>query len=121
MHLERSEDPIEEAQAFLPFRVDPSTAHAALKAWLGTRGFFSPSDLKSAATLTTAAPSTKARIGLGMRTFRSTPPAIAGTMPGRLITDSRHVIDAQVARAAGYEMVVMGVHAAAPDPVPPHA
>jgi hypothetical protein len=51
MHLERSEDPMEEASGYLPFRVDPGTAQAALRAWLGTRGFFRPPDLASAARL----------------------------------------------------------------------
>ncbi|HEY8427534.1 MAG TPA: zinc ribbon domain-containing protein [Sandaracinaceae bacterium] len=51
MHLERSEDPIEEAQGYLPFRVDPATAQSALRRWLSTRGFFRPSDLASAATI----------------------------------------------------------------------
>ena len=35
--------------------------------------------------------------------------ALAATMPGRLIADSRHVIDAKAAAAAGYRVVVMGV------------
>jgi hypothetical protein len=56
MHLERSEDPIEEAEAYLPFRVDPNAAQAALKQWLGTRGFFSPTDLQSAATIASLRP-----------------------------------------------------------------
>ncbi|MBZ0116914.1 MAG: zinc ribbon domain-containing protein [Sandaracinaceae bacterium] len=49
--LERSEDPIEQAELFLPFRVDPATAQAALQHWLSTRGFFRPSDLSSQSTL----------------------------------------------------------------------
>lgn len=51
MHLERSEDPIEEAQGYLPFRVDPATAQQALRQWLSTRGFFRPNDLASASTI----------------------------------------------------------------------
>jgi len=38
--------------------------------------------------------------------------AIALTMPGRLIADGRHVIDVEVAAAAGYTLVVMGVEVA---------
>jgi hypothetical protein len=51
MHLERSEDPIEEAEGYLPFRVDPAAAQHALKQWLSSRGFFRPSDLASASTV----------------------------------------------------------------------
>lgn len=51
MHLERPEDPLEEAQAYLPFRVDPASAQDALRAWLSKRGFFRPSDLASASTV----------------------------------------------------------------------
>ena len=40
--------------------------------------------------------------------------AIAATMPGRLIADGRHVIDAQAAQAAGYGLLVMGVEVPAP-------
>jgi hypothetical protein len=47
MHLEEPEDPIEQAEAYLPFRVAPAEAQAALGAWLGSLGFFRPSDLQS--------------------------------------------------------------------------
>jgi hypothetical protein len=56
MHLERSEDPIEEAQAYLPFRVDPATAQQALRTWLGSRGFFRPSDLATASQVAALRP-----------------------------------------------------------------
>ncbi len=56
MHLERPEDPIEEAQGYLPFRVDPATAQEALRRWLSTRGFFRPSDLASASTVAALRP-----------------------------------------------------------------
>jgi len=55
-HLEESEDPIEEADAYLPFRVDPPTARAALKRWLGSLGWFRPSDLASEATVAELTP-----------------------------------------------------------------
>ena len=50
-HLEESEDPIEEADAYLPFRVDPATARAALRTWLGSLGWFRPGDLATEATI----------------------------------------------------------------------
>lgn len=50
-HVERSHDPIEAAERFVPFRVAQPAAHQSLKAWLGTLGFFRPSDLASASTL----------------------------------------------------------------------
>lgn len=50
-HLERSEDPIEAADWFLPFRVDPAIAQQALERWMGGLGFFRPSDLATRSTL----------------------------------------------------------------------
>ncbi|MEM9191185.1 MAG: hypothetical protein AAGF12_18530 [Myxococcota bacterium] len=55
-HVELSEDPIEEAELFLPFVVDRATAQSALRQWLGSLGWFHPSDLKSAATLASLTP-----------------------------------------------------------------
>ncbi|MEB2311311.1 MAG: zinc ribbon domain-containing protein [Sorangiineae bacterium] len=54
--LEQSLDPIEQAESFVPFRVDPATAQGALRAWLGTRGFFRPSDLVSHSTVQSLVP-----------------------------------------------------------------
>lgn len=54
--LERSVDPIEKAELYLPFRVDPATARSALRAWLGSRGFFRPSDLAAHSTLQSLVP-----------------------------------------------------------------
>ncbi len=51
MRLEQPVDPIEEASAYLPFAVQPAAATQALQYWLGTLGFFRPSDLQSTATL----------------------------------------------------------------------
>ncbi|MDC0716670.1 zinc ribbon domain-containing protein [Nannocystis bainbridge] len=51
MHVERPEDPVEEASAYLPFTVDPAAAAEGLRRWLGTLGFFRPSDLQAAATI----------------------------------------------------------------------
>jgi hypothetical protein len=56
MQLERSLDPLEEAEAYLPFRVDPQAAQKLLRSWLSTRGFFRPSDLASSATLASLRP-----------------------------------------------------------------
>lgn len=50
-HLERSEDPIERAELYLPFAVDPNTAQQALQRWLSGLGWFRPSDLATGATL----------------------------------------------------------------------
>lgn len=47
MEVEIPQDPIEQARAFVPFTVDPTRARATLRAWLGKRGFFRPSDLQS--------------------------------------------------------------------------
>lgn len=55
-HLEESEDPIDGADAYLPFRVDPETARAALKRWLGSLGWFRPRDLASEATVAELTP-----------------------------------------------------------------
>lgn len=55
-HLEESEDPIDAADAYLPFRVDPATAREALKTWLGSLGWFRPGDLASEATVADLTP-----------------------------------------------------------------
>jgi hypothetical protein len=51
MELETLEDPIEQAEVFVRFRVTPEQARAALDAWLGSRGFFRPSDLRARAKI----------------------------------------------------------------------
>jgi hypothetical protein len=51
MKVEEPVDPIEQAQILVPFAVDKEQATAALKTWLGSRGFFRPGDLASASTL----------------------------------------------------------------------
>ncbi len=56
MHLEQPVDPIEEASAYLPFGVQPAAATQAVQYWLGTLGFFRPSDLQRSATLHTLQP-----------------------------------------------------------------
>lgn len=56
MRVEMQEDPVEQAEHFLPFTVDPKAAQEALRAFLGRKGFFKPSDLASAAALESLKP-----------------------------------------------------------------
>lgn len=51
MELETPDDPVDQAEAFVRFRVTPEQARAALEAWLGSRGFFRPSDLRARARI----------------------------------------------------------------------
>ncbi len=55
-HVETIEDPMEKAEAYLPFTVSTSAARSALRRWLGTLGFFRPGDLKSGATVESLKP-----------------------------------------------------------------
>lgn len=56
MRVESVEDPLEQAEAALPFTVAPEAARAALKGWLKTRGFFRPGDLAAESTVATLQP-----------------------------------------------------------------
>ncbi|MBN1207119.1 MAG: zinc ribbon domain-containing protein [Myxococcaceae bacterium] len=56
MHTETQEDPIDQAEHFVPFEVSPEQAHEALAAFLGKGGFFRPSDLASRAALDSLKP-----------------------------------------------------------------
>ncbi len=49
--VEIPEDPVEQAQAFLPFRVSREQASASLRAFLSRRSVFRPADLSARATL----------------------------------------------------------------------
>jgi hypothetical protein len=49
--LEQQEDPLEQAEAFLVFRVDPEQAKAALKQWMSGLGWFRPKDLRDTAVV----------------------------------------------------------------------
>lgn len=51
MHLETPEDPIEEAEGYLPFKVDRDEARQAVRKWLSGLGFFRPSDLAKTASV----------------------------------------------------------------------
>ena len=51
MEVQTPDDPVEQAEAFLPFTVDPEQARAALRAWLGRLGFFRPPDLQTRAAV----------------------------------------------------------------------
>ncbi len=55
-HLEEPHDPIEAAELYLPFRTSPEEAVAAVRGWLGTLGFFRPSDLARRATVDNVKP-----------------------------------------------------------------
>ncbi|ATB29607.1 hypothetical protein [Melittangium boletus] len=45
MHVETTADPLEQAEAIVPFTVDPSAAREALAGFLSQKRFFRPSDL----------------------------------------------------------------------------
>lgn len=49
--VERPTDPVERPRWFLPFRTTPDQAQSSLRSWLGSRGFFRPSDLAATASL----------------------------------------------------------------------
>lgn len=51
VEVERCEDPMEQTEGYLPFTVTPAEARAALKHWLGSLGWFRPSDLRSSSRL----------------------------------------------------------------------
>ncbi len=51
VQVETIEDPIEQTEGFLPFTLTQQQAHVALKRWLGTLGWFRPSDLTTSARL----------------------------------------------------------------------
>lgn len=55
-HVESIEDPVEQAELALGFRVTPEKARDALSKWLGTRGFFCPSDLKQESSVANLEP-----------------------------------------------------------------
>jgi hypothetical protein len=56
MAIEQPVDPVEAAQLRLPFTVDRDAAAAALRGWLGTRGWFAPRALSSEAVLESLTP-----------------------------------------------------------------
>jgi hypothetical protein len=51
LELETPRDPVERAEWVLPFGVSPDAAAQAFRAWLGTLGFFRPSDLAKTASV----------------------------------------------------------------------
>ncbi len=51
MELETPEDPVEQAERFVPFCVSEAEAREALQAWLGGLGFFRPRDLQARAAV----------------------------------------------------------------------
>jgi hypothetical protein len=56
MAIEQPVDPVEAAELRLPFAVDRAAAAAALRGWLGTRGWFAPRALSSEAVLESLTP-----------------------------------------------------------------
>ena len=56
MKVEIPIDPIEVAQLRIPFKVDREEASAALRGWLGKRGWFAPKTLKDEAVLESLQP-----------------------------------------------------------------
>lgn len=56
MHIEAIEDPMEQTELFLPFEVGPDQAKTTVRDWLGSLGFFRPSDLKSEARIESVKP-----------------------------------------------------------------
>jgi len=56
MHVEMTADPVEQAQAWLPFTVTPEAARAALRSFLGRGGFFRPPGLEEKASLESLSP-----------------------------------------------------------------
>lgn len=51
VQLETIDDPMEQTEGYLPFTVSSDAAQVALKNWLGSLGWFRPSDLRSASRL----------------------------------------------------------------------
>lgn len=51
VEVETLEDPMEQSEGYLPFTVDRDEARKSMRHWLGTLGWFRPSDLKAAARL----------------------------------------------------------------------
>jgi hypothetical protein len=56
MEVEQPVDPIERAEAMLPFTVQRAAAQDAVRTWLGRRGWFAPRDLASASAIDTIEP-----------------------------------------------------------------
>jgi len=56
MHVESIEDPMEQTEAFLPFKVSSEEASRSLRAWLGGLGWFRPPDLVRSSRLENARP-----------------------------------------------------------------
>ncbi len=56
MAIEQLEDPLEVAEVRIPFEVDHDATLAALRGWLGGRGWFAPKALRDEAILETVTP-----------------------------------------------------------------
>ncbi len=56
MHVSEVEDPMEQTEHFLPFSVELEQAKGSVRGWLGTLGWFRPSDLRSASRVESVKP-----------------------------------------------------------------
>ena len=56
MQVEEPADPVESAERLVPFAVDRDGAARALRRWLGSRGWFRPRDLSTAAAIDSMRP-----------------------------------------------------------------
>jgi rubredoxin len=56
VRVESVDDPMEQTEHYLPFTVTAEEARRALRTWLGSRGWFRPSDLSARAQLTELKP-----------------------------------------------------------------
>lgn len=54
--LQELVDPMEQTEAWVPFRLDAPDARTAVKRWLGQRGFFAPGDLASSSIIENLTP-----------------------------------------------------------------
>jgi len=129
-HLEESEDPLEEAEGYLPFRVAPDVAREALRGWLGSLGWFRPDDLASQSSVDALTPlwwvgwtfdvealvSWTADSDAGANRSRWAPHSgqVPMTLRASLVSASRGLKEDEVARlAASYDLAQ-----AAPTPHP---
>lgn len=56
LEVQTISDPVEQTELYLPMTVTLDQARATLQSWLGTRGWFTPSDLSAASQLTEIKP-----------------------------------------------------------------
>lgn len=124
-HLEESEDPIEEAELYLPFRVSPEQAHQALGQWLSTLGWFRPSDLASQASIDSLKPlwwvgwtfdvdalvswTADSNAGAGRSAWAPHSGQSGVSMRGQLVSASRGLTEGETSQLASYFDLRSGV------------